>query len=56
MVFAWPGPDGLTTRFVYDTGLFTEPTMTRLAAGYEQLLRAAADGPDTPLSDLLPRS
>lgn len=52
MVFAWLGPQGLVTRFVYDSALFAEATMIRLAGEYEQLLCAAVAGPDARLSEL----
>lgn len=53
MVFALPSPDGVATRFVYDTSLFTQATMTQVARAYESLLRAAVDNPDTRLSKLM---
>lgn len=52
MVYAGPSPQGLSTKFVYDTALFTAETVTGLAHGYERLLRAAVDDPDTRLSAL----
>ncbi|HET6213748.1 MAG TPA: condensation domain-containing protein, partial [Micromonosporaceae bacterium] len=52
MLYARPIPDGLHTRFVYDSGLFTEATMASIAQRYEDLLRAAVDHPDHPLSSL----
>lgn len=53
MVYARPGPAGLQTTFVYDTGLLTHDTVAGLADGYERLLRAAVDDPDLPVSELV---
>lgn len=52
MVYAWPSPDGLWTRFIYDTGLFAVDTMSAMVQEYERLLRAAVDNPDARLSEL----
>ena len=52
MVYAWPGPDGLWTRFIYDTALFDNETVASMAAEYERILRAALDDPDVPVSQL----
>lgn len=53
MVYARPGPQGLSTTFVYDTGLLTEPVVAGLADGYERLLRTVVDEPDIRLSELV---
>jgi hypothetical protein len=50
--YAWLGPDGLWTRFIYDTALFTHETMTDLAAEYEQILLAAVGAPESRISEL----
>lgn len=52
MVYAWPGPDGLWTRFIYDTALFDHETMAGMAAEYERILRAAVDDSEVPVSQL----
>ena len=54
MVFVWPSPQGLTTRWVYDTGILDAELVERLAADYESLLRAAIEDPERKLADLLP--
>lgn len=53
MVYAGPSPQGLSLKFVYDTGVLAEPTVTALAAAYERLLRAAVDDPGRRLSELV---
>jgi hypothetical protein len=53
MVYAWPGPEGLWTRFIYDTALFDSATVAGMAAEYEQILRAAVDTPDVAVSRLV---
>ncbi|MEV4414359.1 condensation domain-containing protein [Catellatospora sp. NPDC049609] len=53
MVYAGPGEQGLSVKFVYDTGLFTAETVSGLAEGYERLLRTVADDPDVRLSELV---
>jgi Condensation domain len=52
MVFAQPDGPSLSVRFVYDTALFTESTMTALNRGYEDLLRVVLDRPESRLSTL----
>ncbi|MEU8261975.1 amino acid adenylation domain-containing protein [Micromonospora sp. NPDC048999] len=44
--------DGLRGMFVYNTDLFDEPTVRRLAASLATLLRAAVARPDLPVADL----
>lgn len=52
MVYAGPAAQGLAVKFVYDTGVLTEHTVTGLATAYEQLLRAAVTAPATRCSAL----
>ncbi|HCT78533.1 MAG TPA: non-ribosomal peptide synthetase, partial [Micromonosporaceae bacterium] len=52
MVYARPAPRGLKTMFVYDTALFTGDTISKLAKGFEELLRVVVDDPDVRLSKL----
>ncbi|CCK30257.1 hypothetical protein BN159_5878 [Streptomyces davaonensis JCM 4913] len=44
--------DGLRFMVEYDTALFDEPTVRRLVADVEQVLRRALDTPTAPLTDL----
>jgi hypothetical protein len=53
---AWRREDGLTTVFRYDSALFAEATVARLARRYEGLLRAAVERPDARLSELVRQS
>ncbi len=48
MVYARPAPGGVGIRFVYDTGLFTRETVTRLGQQFEALLREAVAEPSCP--------
>lgn len=48
MVYAQVDATGLSLRFHYDTGLFTEPTVRRMAADFERILRAAVANPGAP--------
>ncbi len=45
-------PDGLTGRFEYDSGLFTEETVHFLIECYVTLLQQIVDHPNAPLSQL----
>ena len=47
------GGDGLSGALLYDTDLFEEAAMARLAESFLAVLRSAADDPDRPLSSLL---
>ncbi|HVB37610.1 MAG TPA: amino acid adenylation domain-containing protein, partial [Vicinamibacterales bacterium] len=46
------GPDGLAGNVEYSTDLFDAATMERFVAGWQRLLAAAVDAPDTALGDL----
>jgi hypothetical protein len=52
MVYVWSTPDGLTTRFVFDSALFDTKSVTDWAEGFERLLRAVVQRPDIRLSEL----
>jgi len=52
MVYGWPTGDGIATRFVYNSALFTQTTMTGMAQGFADLLRAVADDVELRLSEL----
>ncbi|MFF5336527.1 amino acid adenylation domain-containing protein [Streptomyces sp. NPDC013181] len=51
-LFLMEWPDGLRGAFNYNTDLFDEADIARLAAHLDRLLRAVADRPDAPLSTL----
>ncbi|TXS47721.1 non-ribosomal peptide synthetase, partial [Streptomyces sp. t39] len=51
-LFLMEWPDGLRGAFNYNTDLFDEADIARLAGHLGRLLRAAADRPDVPLSRL----
>ncbi|GIH93335.1 non-ribosomal peptide synthetase [Planobispora siamensis] len=51
-VEAWSGADGLGITFCYDTGLFEDEAVRRLAGRFTRLLESAAADPHTAVSDL----
>ncbi|MFE7577247.1 amino acid adenylation domain-containing protein [Streptomyces sp. NPDC057521] len=51
-LFLMEWPDGLRGAFNYNTDLFAEADIARLAAHLDRLLHAVADRPDVPLSDI----
>ncbi|MGZ2359293.1 amino acid adenylation domain-containing protein [Streptomyces sp. 372A] len=51
-LFLMEWPDGLRGAFNYNTDLFAEEDIARLAAHLDRLLHAVADNPDVPLSGL----
>ncbi|MET7343994.1 amino acid adenylation domain-containing protein [Streptomyces sp. NPDC087866] len=51
-LFLMEWPDGLRGAFNYNTDLFDEADVARLAAHLDRLLHAVADRPDVPLSAL----
>src|SRR5439155_18629057 len=52
MVDVWRKPDALVVNFAYNTDLFDEATVGRLAERFRLLLGAIVTGPDTPISQL----
>ncbi|MFG2569528.1 amino acid adenylation domain-containing protein [Streptomyces sp. NPDC048567] len=51
-LFLMEWPDGLRGAFNYNTDLFAEADIARLAAHFDRLLHAVADRPDVPLSGI----
>ncbi|WEH38214.1 non-ribosomal peptide synthetase/MFS transporter [Streptomyces sp. AM 2-1-1] len=51
-LFLMEWPDGLRGAFNYNTDLFDEADVARMAGHLDRLLRAVADHPDVPLSEL----
>ncbi|WP_338865498.1 amino acid adenylation domain-containing protein [Myxococcus stipitatus] len=51
-LFAWESPRGLTTYWEYNTELFDEGTVVRMAGHYGRLLSAAVESPERPISEL----
>ncbi|RST05780.1 peptide synthetase [Streptomyces sp. WAC07149] len=45
-------PEGVTAVFSYDTDVLDRETVTRFADGYERMLAAAVQDPDTPVADV----
>ncbi|QSQ14838.1 non-ribosomal peptide synthetase [Myxococcus landrumensis] len=51
-LFAWESPRGLTTYWEYNTELFHEETVLRMAGHYGRLLSAAVEAPERRVSEL----
>ena len=51
-LFVWDEPTGLVGRLEFNTDLFDEATMARVARHYEHLLEAVVAAPDTPIDRL----
>jgi amino acid adenylation domain-containing protein len=49
----WEAGDGMAGSLIYDTGLFDEAAMPRMAEHFQALLQSVAEDPDQPLSAIL---
>jgi non-ribosomal peptide synthetase component F len=49
----WEAEGGMAGSLIYDTGLFTEAAMPRMAEHFQALLQGVAEDPDQPLSAIL---